>query len=96
MAKYTIEITASPLLRDAVEEGELISFDIRILRDGKEIDFIDQKLGVGLADAEMYTSLSARIEESILEDYKQLKRQKTKDRAKAIEAMFVNFEKDLP
>ena len=96
MTKYTITIAASPLLRDA-EEGELISFDIQVLRDDKEIvDTIDQKFGVGLTDAEMYLSLGSRIEDIILDDYKKLIRQKTKDRAKAIESMFADFEKVLP
>jgi hypothetical protein len=95
MPKYTVDVEASPLLRDR-EEGELIEFKVAILRDGEEIDRIDQRYGVAVSDTEIHSDLTQKIDAIILEDYRQIQRTDTQHRAEATMAAFNTFEVNLP
>ncbi len=95
MPKYTVEFSAEPILR-VEEDGEEIEFKARILRDGKEVASLEQRYGVSISDADMHLDLGRQVEKIILEDYRQIKRTKTKDRAEAAVAAFDRFEVDLP
>ena len=95
MPKYTVKFTATPILRSE-EDGEEIEFTASILRDKKEFASIEQRYGVSMPDEAMYSDLERQVEQLILDDYKRLKRSKTKDRADATVAVFDKFKVDLP
>ena len=95
MPKYTVEFTATPILRSK-EDGEEIEFVASVLRDGEKVASIEQRYGVALSDESMRSNLSRQVEQLILEDYQKLERLKTKDRADATVAMLDRFEVDLP
>lgn len=95
MPKYTVEFSAEPILR-VKEDGEEIEFKCKIIRDGKEAAAFEQRYGVAMSDADMHSDLGRQVEKLILEDYRQIKRAKTKDRAEAAVAIFDRFEVDLP